>query len=227
MHIHPFVRVYCASILVVAAAVLPHPAQISAVGIPIIVFAVAASLSWRRWMLGLFAIVSLIVGLTILSILSGMSIASTELDRMIVFTARCLLAFACSSALFQTTRHMDVCKALEYARVPALFTVIAGQILRWFDLVNQEAQRMNMARMLRGGDRKSRIGQIRDMAMLLGTLMIRSFSRAERVAAAMECRGFSDRLPSAIMPTLRTADYAPLIITLVYIAVVAGIGAVI
>ncbi|MEN6357549.1 MAG: energy-coupling factor transporter transmembrane component T [Armatimonadota bacterium] len=219
VRIHPYVRVYCALALIIAAAAVPHPAQVLVIGMPIIVLAVSSSLSWRRWTAGLFAAISLIAGLMVLSILSGMSIASAEFDRMGLFVARCLLAFACSSALFQTTSHMDICKALEYIRVPALFTVIAGQIFRWFELVHQETQRMNTARVLRGGDRKSRIGQLRDIAALLGSLMIRSFSRAERVASAMECRGFNGRLPRSIMSAPHMLDYAPLAITLAYILV--------
>lgn len=219
MHIHPYVRVYCALALIIAVASAPHPAQTIVIGIPIIVFAVSSSVSLRRWMVGLFATLSLIAGLMILSVLSGMSVASTEFDRMAVFVAKCLLAFACSSALLQTTSYVDVCKALEYIRIPALFTVIAGQIFRWFDIVNQEAQRMNTARLLRGGERKSRIAQIKDVAVLLGSLMLRSFSRAESVAAAMECRGFNGRLSRSFLSTPRAIDYTPFAIVLTYILV--------
>ncbi|MCE5324640.1 energy-coupling factor transporter transmembrane protein EcfT [bacterium] len=215
--IHPYVRVYCAMVLIIAAAAVPHPTQLLMIGLPIIALAVASSLSWRRWIVGLFAVISLIAGLMVLSILSGMSIASAEFDRMGMFIVKCLLVFVCSSALFQTTGHVNVCRALEYIRVPALFTAVAGQIFRWFEIVHHEALRMNTARVLRGGDRKSRIAQLGDIAVLIASLMVRSFSRAERVATAMECRGFDGRLPHSIMLAPHAAAYAPLAITLVYV----------
>ena len=57
----------------------------------------------------------------------------------------------------------------------------------------------------------------RTYANLLGTLVVRSHDRAERVQRAMLCRGFSGTWPLLREPRLRAADLAAALVMLVFI----------
>lgn len=90
--------------------------------------------------------------------------------------------------LIATTGITGVCMAIERLGVP---DVLATQILflyRYIFVLGEEAMRMVRARALRsfGG----RGMGMRVYSQMLGSLLLRTYDRAQRIYAAMLCRGF-------------------------------------
>ncbi len=141
-----------------------------------------------------------------------MRAAEFRVEPVAIFAGRCYLAYLAAAALPAGAHYADVIQALELLRAPALFTSVAGSICRWFHVVWSEASSANTARLLRGGDRKGRLGQVGDLARLSASVMARSFARAERVAAAMECRGFHGVLVRLPGRPVSARDLVPLVI---------------
>jgi len=218
--LHPYVRVYCAIVLVVAVVCSPSPARMVALGAIVAILAAVSGLGWRRAMLGAVPVASLVGGVVLLSALSGMRASEFRAMPVVVFAGRCYLAYLATAALLASTHYADAVQALDLLRAPALFTSVAGSICRWFYVVWAEASNANTARLLRGGDQKGRLAQLPDLARLSTSVMARSFLRAERVAAAMECRGFRGMLVRLPGRPLRLLDAVPLVALAACVAVI-------
>ncbi|MGC8863742.1 MAG: energy-coupling factor transporter transmembrane component T family protein [Armatimonadota bacterium] len=218
LRVHPCVRVYCTIILLVAAMLAPSPQRLIATGAIIAALAVLSGVGWRRAAWGAVPVASLVGGVAILSAMSGMRSSEFQLGRVAIFAGRCYLAYLATASLLASTHYSETIRSLDAIRVPALFTAVAGSICRWFYVVSSEVTSANTARVLRGGDCKGRVAQAGDLARLSASMMARSFLRAERVAAAMECRGFCGRLVRLPGVPLRARDLA------VLPALVAGIA---
>lgn len=112
----------------------------------------------------------------------------------------------CTTAVFllaSTTRFADIVSALRRLGMPR---VLATQLLlahRYFFVLAEEAGRLLRAHSLRSPSRGPRLGEA---ATLLTQLLLRSLTRAERVHAAMSCRGFAGDLSVAPRRTLGAAD---------------------
>jgi cobalt/nickel transport system permease protein len=145
-------------------------------------------------------------GMALLSLMAGMRLSEARLAPVCLFAGRCYLTYLLLASLLATTDYLDCIRAMESIRVPLIFTTLAAQIFRWFHLVQSEALTMNNARLLRGGDRASTRRKIRDLALMSGALIANSYVRAERVAAAMECRGFAGRLAPMSRERIRARD---------------------
>ncbi|MCX8052206.1 MAG: energy-coupling factor transporter transmembrane protein EcfT [Armatimonadetes bacterium] len=204
--IHPYVRVYCGGVLLLAAALPDSPRRLVATGVIVALFAAASRIGWRVIVWGAIPVVSLVGGVGILSVISGMRMEEFRLQPVVMFAGKCYLAYLASASLAASTHYADALQAFDLLRVPTLFTSIAGSICRWFHLVFREASAANTARVLRGGDRKNRLAQAGDLARISASVMTWSFARAERVAAAMECRGFRGILVRLPGRPLRARD---------------------
>ena len=153
-----------------------------------------------------------IVGVILLAMLSGMKSHEIRLDSIALFGGRVYLAYLAVSSLSASTHYTDAIEALDALRVAPLFTAVAGSICRWFEVVRTEITNANNARLLRGGNRRGRLGQLRDITRLSTTVMTRSYQRAERVAEAMECRGFHGKLVRLPRSRPKPRDFVPLVL---------------
>jgi cobalt/nickel transport system permease protein len=69
-------------------------------------------------------------------------------------------------------------------------------MLRYLDVLADEARRMRIARISRGDDPRF-LWQVRGFATGVGALFLRAFERGERVYLAMVSRGYDGHLPLA------------------------------
>lgn len=104
------------------------------------------------------------------------------------------LGVAASIIVASTTPVADFLRGLERLRLPRAFTAITGFMVRYSDVIAQEARRMKVARESRGYDPRW-IWQARAFAASSGALFIRSYERGERVYLAMLSRGYDGTLP--------------------------------
>ena len=97
--------------------------------------------------------------------------------------------------------------------LPRLAVMLIGLLLRYLHLLSDESQRLHRAAVLRGY-RARFLAQAVLVGRLVGVLFLRSHARAERVHAAMLARGFDGLPVPAVLPRLRWADFAFVVLVL-------------
>ncbi|NCO91566.1 MAG: cobalt ECF transporter T component CbiQ [Armatimonadetes bacterium CG06_land_8_20_14_3_00_66_21] len=98
----------------------------------------------------------------------------------------CVLAVA---LLLATTGFHRLLGALQLLRVPALFVSLLCFMYRYLFVLWDETVRMTRARNARA-PRQRPLERLRTVGHMAGSLFLRSYERAERVAHAMVARGF-------------------------------------
>ena len=107
--------------------------------------------------------------------------------------------------LSTSTTARELLRGLEKLRLPKLMVQIAAFMLRYVNVINDEMERMKVARESRGfiatGMKDWKV-----LATAASALFIRSYERGERVHLAMLSRGYSGVLPHDLSEgaTLRT-----------------------
>jgi cobalt/nickel transport system permease protein len=107
------------------------------------------------------------------------------------------LGVLASLLLAATTTMRDLILGLDRLRCPQIITQIATFMLRYLDVLADEARRMRIARISRGDDPRF-VWQLRGFAAGVGSLFLRAFERGERVYLAMVSRGYAGRMPAAM-----------------------------
>jgi cobalt/nickel transport system permease protein len=96
--------------------------------------------------------------------------------------------------LSATTTAREILRGLETLKMPEPLMQIASFMLRYVNVVNNEMQRMGVARAARGFEATG-IRHWPILATAAGALFIRSYERGERVHLAMIARGYQGNLP--------------------------------
>jgi cobalt/nickel transport system permease protein len=109
--------------------------------------------------------------------------------------AKGTLGVLASLLLAATTTMRDLILGLDRLHCPRALTQIATFMLRYIDVLADEAGRMRVARLSRGYDPRF-LWQVKAFAIGVGALFLRAFERGERVYLAMVSRGYTGRLPS-------------------------------
>ncbi|MFM8366189.1 MAG: cobalt ECF transporter T component CbiQ [Candidatus Nanopelagicaceae bacterium] len=120
-----------------------------------------------------------------------------------------------------TTPAREILRGFETLKMPALIVQIASFMLRYLNVINDEMERMTVARASRGFEPKG----IRDwkfLAAAAGALFIRSYERGERVHLSMISRGYDGKLPS-VQSQLVTKQEILIIIATLFLALVLAI----
>ncbi len=102
--------------------------------------------------------------------------------------------------LSATTTAREILRGLEILKLPTPMVQIASFMLRYVNVVNDEMQRMSVARLSRGFEATG-VKHWPVLATAAGALFIRSYERGERVHLAMLARGFNGELPKDIKIT--------------------------
>jgi len=108
--------------------------------------------------------------------------------------AKGTLGVLASLLLAATTTMRDLILGLDRLRCPEVFTQIMTFMLRYIDVLADDARRMRIARLARGYDPRF-LWQAKAFAVGVGALFLRSYERGERVYLAMLSRGYTGRLP--------------------------------
>jgi cobalt/nickel transport system permease protein len=124
----------------------------------------------------------------------GMSLSVDGLYGAFNIFAKGTLGVLASLLLAGSTTMRDLILGLDRLRVPTVFTQIATFMLRYLDILTDDARRMRIARLSRGYDPRF-LWQVKAFAVGIGALFLRAFERGERVYLAMLSRGYTGRLP--------------------------------
>jgi cobalt/nickel transport system permease protein len=103
-----------------------------------------------------------------------------------------LLTVSAALALIACTGFNNICFALNRLGAPKIFSVQLLFLYRYIFVLAEEAARMVRARNFRSFNGKGK--GIKTYGPLLGNLLLRTISRAERIHLAMICRGFDGNI---------------------------------
>jgi cobalt/nickel transport system permease protein len=126
----------------------------------------------------------------------GLSLSVDGLLGAWNIVAKGTLGVVASLLLAATTTMRDLILGLDRLRCPTVFTQIATFMLRYLDVLADDARRMRIARLARGYDPRF-LWQVKAFAVGVGSLFLRAYERGERVYLAMVSRGYTGRLPDA------------------------------
>jgi cobalt/nickel transport system permease protein len=127
----------------------------------------------------------------------GLSLSVDGLYGAWNIAAKGTLGVLASLLLAATTTMRDLILGLDRLRCPPAFTQIATFMLRYLDVLADDARRMRIARLSRGYDPRF-LWQVKAFAVGVGSLFLRTYERGERVYLAMVSRGYTGRLPHLV-----------------------------
>ncbi|AEV83335.1 cobalt ABC transporter permease [Actinoplanes sp. SE50] len=137
----------------------------------------------------------------------GLSLSVDGLHGAWNIFAKGTLGVLASLLLAATTTMRDLILGLDRLRVPSVFTQIATFMLRYIDVLADDARRMRIARLSRGYDPRF-LWQVKAFAVGVGSLFLRSYERGERVYLAMVSRGYTGRMPQLTGPVAPAGQWA-------------------
>jgi cobalt/nickel transport system permease protein len=112
------------------------------------------------------------------------------------------------TALVATVPPADLGHALRHLGLPDKLVHIFLFAIRYTDVIHGEYERLRCAMKTRAFLAKFNLHTLRTFGYLVGLLLVRSLDRAERVLAAMKCRGFDGRFRTLHAFAMRPADWA-------------------
>ncbi|GAA2649867.1 cobalt ECF transporter T component CbiQ [Paractinoplanes durhamensis] len=124
----------------------------------------------------------------------GLSLSVDGLYGAWNIVAKGTLGVLASLLLAASTTSRDLIIGLDRLHCPSVFTQIATFMLRYLDVLVDDARRMRIARLSRGYDPRF-LWQVKAFAVGVGALFLRAYERGERVYLAMVSRGYTGRLP--------------------------------
>ena len=108
--------------------------------------------------------------------------------------------------LWATGPPAETFKAARALRVPGVFIQLTLLTYRYLFLLAEELGRLRTALRVRGYRNRPNLHSYRTVGHVAGTLLVRSYERAERVGQAMRCRGFDGQFRSLAAARTRAAD---------------------
>ena len=195
----PRARVICAAGLCLVAALAQAPVSVVPALLTPLVVGLSARFPFQRllWtglrLNGLFALMAL----STLPFVPGptwqtfgpisVTYPGLSLVGMMVLKGNALVL---SCAIFLSTMESpNLGHALARLGVPAKFVALMMSVIRYIDVLQEEHGRMRLAMRARGFQPRLNWLTLQTHALGVGALFLRSLERAERVAAAMKCRG--------------------------------------
>jgi cobalt/nickel transport system permease protein len=132
------------------------------------------------------------------------SVAGLRLACLLVLKALAISTFVL--VLLATTPLMTALKAAHALRVPGVLIHLLALTYRYVFVVTDELARLRIALRVRGFRNRPSLHSYRTIGHVAGTLLVRSYERAERVGQAMRCRGFAGRFVTLSEFRTRPAD---------------------
>jgi len=113
---------------------------------------------------------------------------SAGVVSFLVVIVKTILSVSMILALSATTKLTDLSFALKKLRVPEILITQLLLTYKYLLILFDEAFSISTAAILRSGNRK--MIKMKDVGVVVGTLLLKSIARAERVYNAMKLRGF-------------------------------------
>jgi len=138
-------------------------------------------------------------------------------------------ALSCLFFLVLTTSITDLCVLLRRLHIPQVIVEMSMMIYRYIFLFLEVSEKMSLAQKLRLR-RSGWLSSIRSLAMLIGSLFIRTLDQGERTLLAMNARGYDGEIriledfpaPKKIM-LLGIALFDVLLVILIFLTLNIGV----
>jgi cobalt/nickel transport system permease protein len=133
---------------------------------------------------------------------------------------KAVLTVSSGLLLIMTTGIDGVAVGFRRLRVPGIFVIQFIMVYRYISVLSEEVSRVVRAYSLRSAAGSSTMTNValKHGGGLLGSLLLRTFDRSERIYAAMKCRGFDVDSPGWT-GTRRKAEARDFIYPVVWIAI--------
>jgi cobalt/nickel transport system permease protein len=125
-----------------------------------------------------------------------------------VLLVKALALFTLTAVLLVSAPLDATLKAAQALWIPGLLVHLTLLSYRYLFVLGDELARLRVALRVRGFRNRVGLHAYRAVAAASGTLLVRGYERAERVEAAMRCRGFDGRFRA--LTTFRTRWFDPL-----------------
>jgi len=137
------------------------------------------------------------------------------LAALLLRSTLCLLILV---LLTNTSRFAEFLRGLRKLGCPRIMAVNLGFLYRYLFVLSDEIMRMRQARDCRRVGALGTISEMKILGSMLGTLMVRSFERADHMYHAMLSRGFSGEFPVAAPRRFSWRDLAFVSLVALFIA---------
>jgi cobalt/nickel transport system permease protein len=135
-------------------------------------------------------------------------IYSHGLVMALTICLKALAVVALALLLVATAPFETLLKAAHQLWAPGRAVQLLMLTYRYLYLLADELAKLRIALRVRGFRNRASVHAYRTIGHVSGTLLVRSYERAERVAQAMRCRGFAGRFYSLHRFRTRLADVA-------------------
>lgn len=148
----------------------------------------------------------------------GIDISVDGAIRFASIVVRSWISVQAAILLVILTKFTDLMWGLQGLHTPSILVSIAGFTFRYLDVLRNEASRLRTARQARSatmsGSRSggSLLWRARVTGWMVGSLMIRSMERSERIYSAMLARGYSGEVKTLTRFELKARDYWSIVI---------------
>lgn len=187
----PRARLLVCAPLVLLLAVSHNPRMLAAIAAVALLAALLIRVPLRalgRRLLLANAFLALLWLTVPLACLRGEGALARELALAATLKANAILL--CVTALVSTIEIVTLGHALAHLRVPRKLVHLLLFTVRYTEVLHLEHERLARAMKIRGFRPRADRATYRALASLAGMLLVRSLDRADRVIAAMKCRGF-------------------------------------
>ena len=137
---------------------------------------------------------------------AGLAASREGLLQALAIIAKANAILLMLAALVGSISTVTLGHALQLLHVPAALSHLLLLTVRYLDVLGAEYARLRRAMTARAFRPRTDRHTWRSLGWLFGMLLVRSFERAERVLAAMKCRGFTGRMPTLHDLRFRPAD---------------------
>jgi cobalt/nickel transport system permease protein len=167
---------------------------------------------WVRGRLALFAFAALpfllILPVTLDPTGSGWSLGPLHCSEQgvaagLAVFCRCMAIGCLTLILLGTAPLQHSLAAAHQLRVPGVLVLLMGLAYRYAFLLGEESRRIRIALRTRGFRARANRHGYRTIGQMTGAILVRGSDRADRVTAAMRCRGFDGTFRTTL--TFRTA----------------------
>jgi cobalt/nickel transport system permease protein len=128
-------------------------------------------------------------------VLASLAVPWRGYSELGILFVRAILCLMLLILLTNTTRFVELLRGLRKLGCPQILVMNLSFLYRYLFVLTEEAMRMKQARDCRRVRRAPVPEELKVLSSMLGTLLIRSFERAERMHGAMLSRGYSGDFP--------------------------------
>jgi cobalt/nickel transport system permease protein len=127
-------------------------------------------------------------------VLAGLASPWRGIEAFTFLILRAVLCLMLLILLTNTTRFVELLRGLRKLGCPRILVLNLSFLYRYLFVLMEEVMRMRQARDCRRVGKAPMKQELKLLGSMLGTLLIRSFERAERLYQAMLSRGYSGEL---------------------------------